>query len=419
MNLYIFKKLIKLLVYCFSPFIITLILIIRPFIKIRFSYQSSERIGDIATPMEVYLSEKALSKKNKYLDIFILTNIIANKTYIELLKKKVIILPNTLTYPIYHLILILKKNIKFFNNLIFKTKWYDSDFTVMRTNCNLVPDEYFIEKGYKFLESINVPKNAKIICLIVRDNSYLRKNFSEQNWEYHEHRNSNIENYKLAINEAINKGYYVFRMGQDVSEKLLINDSKFIDYSNKYRSDFLDVFLAYKCKFCITTGTGWDSLPSFVFRKPTIFTNFVPVGAMTTYSKKFMFSIKIHYDRVKNKKMNLKEISESPVAYTYSSKTFEASKIDLIENTPEDLKDLTLEMIDKIENNFFISDKELENQNKFWSKYTLYFKIEKIKSDRKKKIDPLLCTTNRLFKNEIISIIGNNFLKKNQFLIEE
>ena len=132
-----------------------------------------------------------------------------------------------------------------------------------------------------------------------------------------------------------------------------------------------------------------------------------------------MFSIKIHYDRVKNKKMNLKEISESPVAYTYNSKTFEASKIDLIENTPEDLKDLTLEMIDKIENNFFISDKELENQNKFWSKYTVYFKIEKVKSDRKKKIDPLLCTTNRLFKNEIISIIGNNFLKKNQFLIEE
>ena len=63
MNLYIFKKLIKLLVYCFSPFIIVLILMIRPFIKIRFSYQSSERIGDIATPMEVYLSEKALSKK--------------------------------------------------------------------------------------------------------------------------------------------------------------------------------------------------------------------------------------------------------------------------------------------------------------------------------------------------------------------
>ena len=45
----------------------------------------------------------------------------------------------------------------------------------MRTSCNLVPDENFIKKGNKFLESISVPKNAKIICLIVRDNGYLKK----------------------------------------------------------------------------------------------------------------------------------------------------------------------------------------------------------------------------------------------------
>ena len=108
-------------------------------------------------------------------------------------------------------------------------------------------------------------------------------------------------------------------MGQDADEKILINDTNFIDYSNKYRTDFLDVFLAYKCKLCITQALV-GTLPSFVFRKPTIFTNFVPVGNMTTYSKNFMFSIKIHYDRVKNKKMNLKEISENPVAYAIALK---------------------------------------------------------------------------------------------------
>ena len=419
MNLYIFKKILKLFVYTLSPFIIIIILVIRPFIKIRFSYQSSERIGDITVPMEVYLSEKKFNKKNNYLDIFILTNIIANKTYIDLIKKKVIILPNTLTYPIYHLILILKRNVKILNDLTFKTKWYDNNFTIMRTSCNLVPDENFINRGNKFLESISVPKNAKILCLIVRDSGYLKKKFPNQNWKYHDYRNCKIENYKLAITAAIDKGYYVFRMGQDADKKIFINDPKFIDYSSKYRTDFLDVFLAYKCKLCITTGTGWDSLPAFVFRKPVIFTNFTPVGNMTTYSKNFMFSIKIHYDRVKNKKMNLKEISENPVAYASSSEIFESSNIELIENNPEELKDLTLEMIDKLENNFVISDKDLENQNNFWSKYTEYFKLRNYKYDAEKKIDPLCCTTNRLLDNKIISMIGNNFLKKNKFLIEE
>ena len=290
-----------------------------------------------------------------------------------------------LTYPIYHLILVLKKKVKFLDTLIFKTKWHDSNFTIMRTSCNLVPNKNFINRGNKFLESISVPKDAKILCLIVRDNGYLKKQFPNQNWKYHDYRNCKIENYKLAITAAINKGYYVFRMGQDADEKILINDTKFIDYSNKYRTDFLDVFLAYKCKLCITTGTGWDSLPSFVFRKPVIFTNFTPVGNMTTYSKNFMFSIKIHYDRVKNKKMNLKEISENPVAYASSSEIFESSNIELIENNPEELKDLTLEMIDKLENNFAISDKDLENQNNFWSKYTEYFKLRNYKYDAEKK----------------------------------
>ena len=36
---------------------------------------------------------------------------------------------------------------------------------------------------------------------------------------------------------------------------------------------------------------------------------------------------------------------------------------------------------------------------------------------QKKKIDPLCCTTNRLLDNKIISMIGNNFLKKINFLL--
>ena len=43
-------------------------------------------------------------------------------------------------------------------------------------------------------------------------------------------------------------------------------------------------------------------------------------------------------------------------------------------------------MIDKLENNFAISDKDLENQNNFWSKYTEYFKLRNYKYDAEKKL---------------------------------
>ena len=139
----IFKKTIKFLIYLISPLIILFILSVYPFFKIRFSLQSSERIGEISTQMEVYLSELQLEDNSNFFDIFILTDIISNFTYISLLKKKVIILPNILTHPIYKILLTLSKRIDFFKNFIFKTKYEDNNFSIIKTNINLNPSYEF------------------------------------------------------------------------------------------------------------------------------------------------------------------------------------------------------------------------------------------------------------------------------------
>ena len=418
----IFKKyisrVIKIFFYILSPLIIFLILIIRPFVKIRFSFQSSERIGEIAGRMEVYLSEKKISGFHHYFDIFILTDIISNKTYLELLKKEVFILPNFITYPIYHVINLLKDKILILQGLIFYTKFEDNNFSLMKTKVNLLPNNDFIQKGNDFLKRLNIPNDAKIICLIVRDKEYLKQKFPKNNWDYHDYRNCNIDNYKDAINAATSRGYYVFRMGEFVNKELIIeNNNKFIDYSKKYRSDFLDIFLPFKSQFCITTGTGWDILPAYTFRKPVVWTNYTPLGIFPTYSKDFLFSIKIHYDTNKKKKLSLKEISESPASYALLTKFYKNSNIELQENTPDELKDLTIEMIDRLEGNLTYSEEDEKLQDIFWSKYIEYFKLDNFKHCKSYKVDPLRCTTQRLYKNKIISRFGNNFLKKNQFLI--
>jgi len=418
MNIYL-KRFLKIFFYLISPLVIIVILILRPIKKIRFSLQSSERLGDFAAHMEVYLSENKIKNSPQYLDIFILTDIISNKTFTELLKKKVIILPNFITYPIYHVIKIFEKKYLFLQSLILKTKFEDNNFSILKTDCNLVPDDEFLRKGNDFLKRVGIPKDAKIICLIVRDNEYLKRKFPKKNWDYHNYRNSNIDNYKMAISAATNRGYYVFRMGEFVEKKLEIEgNKKIIDYSNNYRSDFLDIFLAYRCSFCITTATGWDCVPAFTFRKPVIWTNYTPAGNMLTYSKDFLFSMKNHFDKVKKKKLNLKEISQSNIAYAMDSKLFENSNIELQENEPEDLKDLTLEMIDRLEGNLRISKEDEELQNNFWINYVKYFMLNNVKIDLSQKINPLWCTSKRLYGNKIISRIGNNFLKKNQFLID-
>ena len=113
----------------------------------------------------------------------------------------------------------------------------------------------------------------------------------------------------------------------------------------------------------------------------------------------------------------MKEISQSKVAYATDIKLFEDSNIELQENDPEDLKDLTIEMIDRLEGNLNISNEDEKLQNNFWANYVKYFMLNNIKPDISLKINPLWCTSKRLYDNKIISRIGNNFLKKNQFLI--
>ena len=56
-------------------------------------------------------------------------------------------------------------------------------------------------------------------------------------------------------------------------------------------------------------------------------------------------------------------------------------------------------------------------QNTFWKRYIEYFNLDKIKFNLPYKINPLMCTSKRLYNNKIISRIGKNFLKENIFLI--
>ena len=209
-------------------------------------------------------------------------------------------------------------------------------------------------------------------------------------------------------------------MGEIVKDELKINNEKFIDYSSKFRSDFLDVYLAYKCNFCITTSTGWDCVAAFTFRKPTLWTNYVPVGNLLTYSPNFLFSLKHHMNIQTKKYLNLKQISESLASYANSTWKYKKANIELKENTPKEIKDLTIEMIDRIEKKNKYTDEDEKLQKVFWDMYVKFFNINNVrKFETTYKINPYWCTSKRLYKDKIISRIGNNFLKDNRFLINE
>ena len=136
-----------------------------------------------------------------------------------------------------------------------------------------------------FFGSLGVQRlSARFVCFIVRDSSYLDSLplYRHLDLSYHSYRDCNIQNYVLAAEELAERGYYVIRMGAKVKEAFNVKHPNIIDYAfNGMRSDFMDIYLGAKCTFCVTVGTGFDSIP-FIFRRPIVDTNFVPLGFFST-----------------------------------------------------------------------------------------------------------------------------------------
>ena len=129
------------------------------------------------------------------------------------------------------------------------------------------------------------------VCLLVRDSTYLSKQFHEHNWDYHSYRDSDIKTYTRAMEYLTSQGIYVFRMGKEMASKACYSHPKFIDYAfRKDKSDFLDIWLFANCSLCITTGSGPDMV-SDVFRRPLLALNFLPLQFSWSWSNA------IHYPK--------------------------------------------------------------------------------------------------------------------------
>lgn len=189
--------------------------------------------------------------------------------------------------------------------------------------------------GQNRLRRWGLPFNARWVCLIVRDGSYLPE------LSYHSYRDSNIEDYEPAIRELVNRGYFVFRMGAKVDKPLTFKHPMVFDYAtNGMRSEFMDIYLGANCEFCVSTGTGFDAIP-YIFRRPICYVNYVPVEYLFT----FVPGLAIWKHHIKDgKRMSFAEIFKSGAGQFMSAQEFSDAGITLEDNSPEEIQQVVSEM---------------------------------------------------------------------------
>ncbi len=391
----------KIIIISFVPILI-IIWIISPIIKIRWSKKDyfSDRIGHLVSEMEHYLHLKKGSEKN-IIDLFPKSifynkqpsNFFLQKHY----RKKIVTINDKILRTLRETQKLVEEYLKISNYENFDRQLSTRD-RLNIFNKNFKPSIEFskveISTINKSLKKIGIKNKQKFVCIVIRDDKYLKKKIPHLDYSYHDYRDSEINDYINAIKFLIKKGYFVLRMGKSQKKKMIFKDKKFCDYAfSNLRSDLLDVWLMSNCEFCLSTGTGLDQI-SRVFNKPIFFVNHLPLIDWSSHCKSITYP-KFLFD--KNKKRYLKV--EEYIKHSYFRKDmYDKKGIKIVDLGKKEILQGVQEFCKIHENKWKISKTYKEQQTKFKSRFLKNLSI----------INPTIDYHRNINKYSFISL---NFLK--------
>ena len=383
------------LVFLALPLAFPVVLIIRalrPLVLIRFGQLASERIGHFAANTELYLCERdAGMDSQRAIDVFYHTYQVCNQQLKKMWDRTLHV--SHLACPLDSLNRLLPGGE---SHVIPWPPSGDRDIhgLLPRTPVHLsfTPEEE--RRGLASLRGLGIPDGAPFVCFHARDSAYLSAVQPKKNWHYHEYRDSNIHNYVPAAEELTRRGYFAIRMGAIVKEALPSTNPMVIDYATKSRNDFLDIFLSAKCRFALGCPSGITCIP-MIFRRPVAYANFVPLEYALTWGPNDLFIPKKLWLLEERRFLTFREILSSEVGRFLQSEQYEQMGIEVVENTPEEITALAVEMDERLKGTWQTTEEDEELQRKFWS----LFKPSEL-------------------HGTIVSRIGAEFLRQNRELLD-
>ncbi|MBF0523083.1 MAG: TIGR04372 family glycosyltransferase [Candidatus Omnitrophica bacterium] len=367
-----------------SPFIL-LLLVFRPFLLIRLGLSDMGRIGGFYYAVW-YLAERSAGlHKKRCLDLFFImrsTGGVSNCFWLKLWERRLNVFPFwKIGYVLYSVcreipwlqahVINIPDAVPFYGREYLGLKTQQCILNYKEPSLVLTPEEE--SAGRDALKQMGIPEDKPFICFHSRDSKYLEKTMPQRDWGYHDFRDSDIKNYIPAVEEMTWRGYYGVRMGAVVAEKVETGNPAIIDYAtNGKRTDFLDIYLGARCYFFICSDTGISVIPE-VFRRPIVFVNWVPLlRSPAFYVHNAILIPKTFFSRKENRQLTFQEIIHSALGSEGQGAAFALAEIDLIENTPEEIAAVTLEMEERLNGTWKTTEEDEDLQRRFWKLYEPY-----------------------------------------------
>jgi putative glycosyltransferase (TIGR04372 family) len=339
---------------------VLIIYVIYPLIKVRLGKLRVERIGHLVFEPELYLGQMHQQNGNKWVDLFFYDRgqNICNEQVLNMWKRVICIVPfKSVFNEIYNL---LDRKVPGGKNRLIKwqphnrTELFNYSPHISLKQSELVKSELIIRE---------MGVSGEYVCFHSRDSEYLNRVSPNESWTHHDYRDADIDNYLLAAKGLCDEGLTAIRMGSVVKKQIDTSNPKIIDYaSSNFQCDLMDVYLSIMCKFFIVSNTGMIAIAK-VFHRPMAVPNMIPINSIQYFSEKDVFIPKLIVSNETNRFLSFTEMFKYNGADITSR--IQKNKFILIENCPEDIADLAIELNMKLNGEWRESLGGKERQEKF------------------------------------------------------
>ena len=341
----VLKRLVKGLLFAFSFVVLLVMKMLQPFIRFQLCVIGFHRYGHLALEPEIYLAEREIIKATKasskrVISVWSLGPVAkqSNKYLASKWKQELLVFPSWFVSSLHSVgsvFPVLKLNEP---KLSITGSMNGLDKTA--SHVSFMANE--IEEGKKELVKIGINPDKPYVCLIVRDGGHYKSKGEIESAGY-EVLNFDINNFSGVAEALIESGFQVIRMGSGTERPFTSKLEGVVDYAHsRYRSEFLDVFIAATCDFAVSTQTGPDAV-CMLFRRPVLYVD------VTRFSQFFFGSKLATWSPARLQKngkiLNLSEIVNSEIAWFKDPNLFSKNGISQQKSSRSELKELVLSYI--------------------------------------------------------------------------
>lgn len=335
-------------------------------IGIRFLSINYKRIGHLAVEPDCFIKERMLGKHKRIIPwICAPENQVCNHALLECWKPYIRWVAN----PVFCFIL---KPFELHPLLFFDVSPYalvpekGRSYIMVakrwgRRNPIISLPEQMIKDGEAALEEMGVPKGAWFVCVHNREGGYSPE---DENW--HSYRNCSIDDYVPAMEKIVKLGGWCIRIGDHTMSKLQ-SLPNVVDYAHHFlKTDWLDIYLLAHCRFFLGNTSG-PFLVSSIFNRPVALANMVPIGNTLHYGHRDLAIPKLIKYKSRGEYIGFPEILGSSAGDYQFSEQYRREGLVVVNNSADEIRDLALEMIKRVNGEMVYTKEDDDLQEKFKS----------------------------------------------------